>query len=143
MHGLADSIDHYLVMLIGYKGTVILQDLITYFSGIMFGLVIGILLYSYILTKIRINRKLDKDISVMYVQEIDRYVFNPSNYCDYIEVFCMALYWTMFKSARDKKPHLRLKDSRRIRYILLWIGVLASIFILIGTWFTLDVFVDK
>jgi hypothetical protein len=142
MGGLADSINHFLVKLIGYEATTMAEDLITYLSGTMLGLVIGVLLYSYVLTRIRICRTLDKDISVMYVQETDNYVFNPRSYCDYIEVLCIALYWTVCKSARDKEPHLRLKDSKRIRYILLWIGIFALIFILIGAWFTIDVFVE-
>lgn len=132
------EISKYLTELIGSTATIVIEDVITYLSGISLGLVFGILVVSWATLRVHIDRGLDKEVAVMYVSETDSYATNPKLFWEHVEGLLVIGWWKL-TNGKKKRHYLTLRQARRIRIIIAIFVALVAIFTLLGAMLTFNI----
>ncbi len=131
------EVTDFLVRHIGATATIILQDGMTFVAGVLLGLLLGVLIYTWATRRAYVDRDLDSEIAIMYVKETNSYAANPKTFWEYVDTLVLII-WCKLKGKR-KFQYLSLRDARHVKNTVIVLTVLAIIFILIGLALTLNI----
>lgn len=132
------SFDKYLIHNYGYEKAVIIQELITWTTGILFGIILGILFTSFIVLNIRIDYDMQSPTVIKMNKNRNKCVIvNPKTILQLLEVYYITLAWMLSREQDEIK--LDASDIKRIRWIIITIFVISSILICIGLYLSIDI----
>lgn len=133
-----DKFHKLLVDAFGFNNAIRIEDSITYFSGIILGVMLGVFLVTYFGRMIKHDYELDPEVAVMYVPEKKAFVANPSSIMNYIDTLVVVISWKLFRDPA-RQQYILLRDMGRVRWLIGISAFIAAFVVFIGTWFTVDI----